>query len=169
MLLHKLVNALLLLQPRFTVGTSSLWLLHLSRKLLCAIFPVSFVLRTCCSPLSFIQRIYNSFLLMNKGFFVLPYLLFCTKIPHSPPVSSVTSSIFPSSSASMDLFITLLPVHQRPFCLLHSMWGSCASNFHLCLHLSLSLSCLWGQQSFEIWLGLTFLLCKKIILHRLAS
>lgn len=132
MLLHKLVNALFLPQPGFTVDTSSLWFLHLSRKLLCAIFPVSFDLRTCCSPPSCIPSFSNFFLLVSNGFFMLSYSLFYTKFPHSPPMSSFTSSVFPNFSVSMYLLTVSLPVHQRPLCILYCLWGSFVSKFHLC-------------------------------------
>lgn len=46
--------------------------------------------------------------------------------------------------------------------------GSFAFHFHLGLNLLLPLSSLWSQMSFETWLGLTLLWCKKVLFHRLA-
>lgn len=90
-MIHCFINwwTLLLMQPRFTVGTRSLWFLYLSRKFLCALFPMSFVLATCCSSPSCIPRICISFFLVNNSFFMLPRPLFWTKISHfSPPSPS---------------------------------------------------------------------------------
>ena len=153
-LLHKLVNALLLLQPRFTVGTSRLWFLYLSRKFLCAILPIAIVLRTCCSPPSCTPRICNSFPLVIASLHfhisssapefplssrVLVHLL------HLPQLQCLYGSLHYIASSTPET-IASLAFHMGLVCL----W------FPPMSHLSLSLSCLWGQQSFEMLLGLTF-------------